>query len=132
MNARHEKFAQALAQGLSQRKAYLVAFPEAKRYKDETVDNKASKLAKTNEIRTRLEEIIKQCQDEAIMTRTERMIALSDIAKDIEQKTDSRIKAIDTLNKMDGQYIQKVEINTPTDESAKFITEYFNAKNANT
>lgn len=131
MNARHEKFAQALAQGLSQRKAYLMAFPEAKRYKDETVDNKAYKLAKDNEVKARIEEIIKKSQDDAIMTRIERMIALSDIAKNEQQRTDNRIKAIDTLNKMDGQYIQKVEVSTPIDESAKAIEQYFNAKNAN-
>ena len=45
-NARHEKFAQELSLGTTQRKAYRVAFPSSLKWKDETVDSKASALAK--------------------------------------------------------------------------------------
>ena len=43
-NPRHEKFVQGLIQGMSQRKAYREAFPAASKWKDTTVDVKASKL----------------------------------------------------------------------------------------
>ena len=44
-NPRHEKFVQGLIQGMSQRKAYREAFPAASKWKDTTVDVKASKLS---------------------------------------------------------------------------------------
>ena len=50
-----------------------------------------------------------EAQDEAILTRKERMVTLSDIARNAEKESDM-IKAIDTLNKMDGDYTSKVEL----------------------
>ena len=43
-NAKQERFVQGLVSGLSQRKAYLAAFPSSARWKESTVDNKASEL----------------------------------------------------------------------------------------
>ncbi|MFR8874775.1 MAG: hypothetical protein ACLVHV_15880 [Oscillospiraceae bacterium] len=42
-NPRHEKFVQGLIQGMSQRKAYREAASAASKWKDTTVDVKASK-----------------------------------------------------------------------------------------
>lgn len=109
-NARYEKFVQCIAQGMSQRKAYREAFPQSGRWKDATVDNNASKLYKNDKILTRYREIQEEAKDKAIMERKDRMIVLSNIAADQEEKPDARIKAIDTLNKMDGEYISKVEL----------------------
>ncbi len=111
-NSRHEKFVQCLIAGMSQRKAYREAFPNSVRWKDGTVDNKASKLFACNEILVRYNELLEESKDRAIMQRKDRMILLSDIANDDSEKTDSRIKAIDTLNKMDGVYTNKVEFET--------------------
>lgn len=109
-NARYEKFIQCLIQGMSQRKAYRNAFPQSGRWKDATVDNKASKLFKRDEIAARYEELQEQAKDKAIMKRKDRMIVLSKIASDRGEKPEARIKAIDTLNKMDGEYVNKVEL----------------------
>ena len=38
-NARHEAYIQYLIGGMSQRQAYLTAFPNAKKWKPETVDS---------------------------------------------------------------------------------------------
>ena len=43
-NARHEKYVQNLIAGMSQRQAYIEAFPHSKKWKDATVDSKASVL----------------------------------------------------------------------------------------
>lgn len=118
-NARHENFVQYLITGMSQRKAYRSAFPESKNYKDATVDNKASALYRTDEIKARYKELVEEAKDEAIMQRKDRMVLLSDIARSTYEKTDSRIKAIDTLNKMDGEYINKVEISGIAEEQSK-------------
>ncbi|WP_285012457.1 terminase [Lactococcus formosensis] len=106
-NARHEKFVQSLIAGMSQRQAYREAFPASNRWKDKTVDNRASELFR--EVLGRYKELQEEAQDAAIMTRKERMVALSDIAQNAEKEADM-IKAIDTLNKMDGDYTSKVEL----------------------
>lgn len=108
-NARQEKFVQGLIQGMSQRQAYYAAFKQSKRWKEATVDNKASKLFKQDEIRARYNELEEEAQDEAIMNRKARMVKLSNIAGDDEFPND-QMKAIDLLNKMDNMYIQKNEV----------------------
>ncbi len=108
-NARHEKFVQCLISGMSQRKAYREAFKQSGRWKDETVDSNASRLIKNSKVLTRYKELQEEAQDAAIMTRKERMVTLSEIAKNAEKEADM-IKAIDTLNKMDGDYTSKVEL----------------------
>ncbi|MBN7275091.1 terminase [Ligilactobacillus pobuzihii] len=108
-NARQEKFVQGLIQGMSQRKAYRAAFKQSERWKDATVDNKASKLFKLGEIRARYNELEEEAQDEAIMKRKARMVKLSEIASDDEYPNE-QMKAIDLLNKMDNMYIQKNEV----------------------
>lgn len=95
---------------MSQRKAYREAFAASGRWKDATVDNKASKLFKEDEILARYRELQEQAQDEAIMTRKERMVRLSEIVEENSKYPDTQIKAIDTLNKMDGVYTNKVEM----------------------
>ena len=109
-NARHEKFVQCLIQGMSQRKAYREAFAESVRWKDVTVDNRASELFNSSEVLGRYEELLDEAKDKAIIQRKDRMVLLSNIARDDDEKTDARIKAIDTLNKMDGEYINRVEV----------------------
>lgn len=109
-NARHEKFVQCLITGMSQRKSYREAFKQSTRWKDETVDSKASKLSKTDKVLARYNELLELAQDEAILTRKERMVFLSEIVIDDIEDTTTKIKAIDTLNKMDGEYVSKVEL----------------------
>ena len=58
----------------------------------------------------RYSELQEEAKDNAIMKRKDRMIVLSDIAADGNEKTEARIKAIDTLNKMDGEYTGKLEL----------------------
>jgi len=68
------------------------------------------------------------------MTARERQATLSDIAKDKQNELSDRIRAIDTLNKMTGEYVTKVQgninadVNNPfsklsTEELKKLITD---------
>lgn len=124
-NAKHEAFVQALLSGKSQRVAYREAFPNAENQKDETVDNKACKLANTDEISTRLQELQEASANDLILDRQGRMIILTQIALDEELIPKPRMQAIDLLNKMDGQYVQKIEATVSGDlsETAKQIAE---------
>ena len=76
---------------------------------------------------------MKELEDDAIMTAKERMKWLTEVVKgiqmekeavftdgdvvikDVEANLSTKIKALDTLNKMSGEYITKVEADVNTD-----------------
>ena len=58
-------------------------------------------------------------EDSKIMSAKERQQTLTDIARNVEERSENRIKAIDTLNKMSGEYINKVEVSGITQEKNK-------------
>ena len=131
-NVRHEKFAQGLASGMSQRNAYRAAFPNSKRWKDETVDSKASVLAKNDKVLERLREIAEQSTTEAVMNATPRKEWLTSIIRSEAEETKDKLKAVDILNRMEGEYVDKVQlggqINNPmagltTEELKKLIND---------
>ena len=107
-NARHEKYAQGLANGLSQRNAYRAAFPNSVKWKDTTVDVKACELANDDKILVRLRELGKQATSRAVMTATQRKEWLTGIILNDEEETRDKLKAVDILNRMEGEYIDKV------------------------
>lgn len=128
LTVKQEKYVQNLVNGMSQREAYKNSY-NAVKMKDTTVDNKASKLFKKDEIRARYKELIKQLEDDCIMSAKDRMIWLTDIingnisesiltTSDIKDgksefinyptKIDTKLKALDILNKMDGRYVTKI------------------------
>lgn len=116
-NAKHEKFVQSLVEGLSQRKAYLAAFPTAKKWKPETVDVKASQLFSDDKIKLRYQELQSATASDAILSRQGRMKILTEIATDKAQLPKPRMQAIDILNKMDGEYTKRIEAVVTTDVS---------------
>jgi hypothetical protein len=109
-NMRHEKFAQGIASGLSQRKAYRAAFPNSERWKDTTVDVKASNLAKDNKVLVRVQELAELASSKAVMNAKERKEWLTQIIKSTEEETKDKLKACDILNRMDGEYLDKLQI----------------------
>lgn len=110
-NVRHEKFVQCIANGYSQRKAYRAAFPKSENWKDETVDSKASVLAKNDKVLERLRELAEETSKKAIMNATERKEWLTKVIRNQCEETKDKLKAVDLLNKMEGTYIEKVEVN---------------------
>lgn len=115
---------------MSQREAYKDAYNA--KYKDEVIDVRACELFKSSKVQVRYNELIKQLEDESIMSAKERMKWLTKIINgeiledipimtDIKEdkvntikcptKLDTKLKALDTLNKMDGQYVTKLEGN---------------------
>ena len=130
LTPKREKFVQNLVKGMSQREAYKNSF-NAGNMKDATIDKKASELFKKEEIRGRYDVLVKRLEDTTIMDAKERMKWLSKVIKgdvkekytywdngeqyDGEKEADltTKIKALDTLNKMEGIYITKVQDITP-------------------
>lgn len=119
LTIKQEKYVQALIRGLSQRQAYMEAYPGSKKWKEKSVDIAASNLLKNDKVSIRYQELQKKAEDEAIMTSIERKKWLSEIVKTGEISTagtripvnsSDRLKAMDILNKMDSEYTEKHEV----------------------
>lgn len=120
LTAKREKFVRGLVAGLSQRQAYYEAYPNSKKWKPETVDNKASKLFKENEILARYNELMEEHKNKALWTREEavnELIWLKETAKeDIIKKgyrqanSTSFINAIKELNALNDTYPDKKQV----------------------
>lgn len=70
-NKRHELFAREVAKGKSQHDAYIAAYPTAKKWKAESVDQKASVLARDVKVRSRINELTEKATSDAVMSATE-------------------------------------------------------------
>lgn len=104
MNERQKRFAEYYAQSGN-------ASWSAKQagYADKFAGQNADKLLKNTNVAEYIQKLIEKEQDKRIMTARERRAVLSDIAR--EGNMQDRIRAIDVLNKMSGEYITKIEGN---------------------
>lgn len=108
---KQEKFAQAVAlEGMSLSDAYRSAYDTA-RMKDKTINERASVLAKDNKIATRIFELRDTLATEKIMTAQQRLEWLTKVINDKNESTKNRLSASDQMNKMQGEYVTKVEGN---------------------
>ena len=80
-------------------------------YKEKYAGVNADKLLKNTNIQKYIEELQEKAKGNRIMTAIERMEFLTSMIKDGAVKDTDRLKALDILNKMDGEYTQKVEVN---------------------
>ena len=109
LEAKREKYCQLRASGKSQRQAYLEAFPSSRKWKPETVDNKAYALEKTNEILARLREINEDNAERAGLSRKNLLDRLEEIinSDDVMFKGNDVIKAIEIYADMCGYKVDK-------------------------
>lgn len=127
-NARHENYVQNLIKGMSQRQAYRDVYKN--NMTDKQVDEEACKLFNSPKVHQRYKELMQQLEDTSIMSAKERMKWLTDVIKNIQRDDvyvknndgedvligsknadiNTKLKAIDTLNKMDNAYQQNVKI----------------------
>ena len=110
LTPKQERFIQNIVSGMSQRQAYKDAY-NAENMKDETIDSEASILFNDQKVSKRYQELIQKLEDTAIMTAIEKRRMLREMAINKENSVTDRIKAIDTDNKMAGEYVTKVEAN---------------------
>lgn len=93
---------------MSQRQAYKDAY-NAENMTDEVIDVRACELFNDSKIKVRYQELIDKLEDETIMTAIEKRRMLKEMAINKENSVTDRIKAIDTDNKMAGEYTTKIE-----------------------
>lgn len=114
LTAKQEKFVRNLIEGMSQREAYKNSY-NAENMADKTIDEKACILFADEKIRARFRELQDELAKASILTATQRAVILSNIATNDEEDTTAKIRAIDTLNKMSGEYVQKIDANVNAD-----------------
>jgi len=116
LTPKQEAYVQNLVSGMSQREAYRAAYPSSLKWKDKSVDNKASALLNKNgEILARYNELKERSANKAVLTRARKKELLRSIAESEEAAVSDRLKAIDLDNKMEGDYAAtKVEANVGT------------------
>ena len=122
-NPRWETFVQALIAGDSQRVAYRKAFPSSKKWKDNTVDSRASELYKNSEIVGRYNELKEAAATGAVLTRKEKRELLAEMARDESLLPADRQRAIDLDNKMEDEYTSRVEMSGTVNPLAGLTTE---------
>lgn len=129
LNVQQERFIQNIVKGMSQREAYKEAYNAA--YDNNAIDVNASKLFNEAKVQLRYKELLQELEDKSIMSAKERMKWLTEVVKNIQKEDiytvnsdgenvlvssrnadlNTKLKAIDTLNKMSGEYTTKLEGN---------------------
>lgn len=132
LTAKQEKFVRNLIKGMSQREAYKNSY-DAENMTDKTIDEEACRLFKDSKISARYKELQEKLDKATIMTAQERLEYLTGIILDLEREklivlADGeekeierpaelavKLKAIDIMNKMSGEYVQKIEADVNSD-----------------
>lgn len=108
LTPKQEKFVQGIIKGMSQADAYRSAY-STKNTSDKTIWENASRLANDDKVKARIEELRGQISSESIMTAKRRLEWLTELINSDEASTNDRLRAIDIMNKMQGEYVQKVQ-----------------------
>lgn len=106
LSQKQEGFAKSIAlDGMNYVDAYRANY-SVENWSDNAVYVEASKLANSPKISLRIKELSKEIDSPKIMKATERREKLTELANSDDPNV--AMKAIDLLNKMDGEYVQKV------------------------
>ena len=123
---KQERFCQNIIEGMSQADAYRQAYPN-NNMADKTIQENACRLAKNPKVKARIKELRDQLAKPTIMTAQERLEYLTRVIKgeepekeahfvegelvefDVPSSIKTRLNALDIMNKMQGEYVQKVE-----------------------
>ena len=111
MTARQRKFAEFYVQC-----GNIVQSAMAAGYSETYANARAHELLENVGVAQLIRELTEKAQDERILTAKERQVMLSDIARNTGAEPADRIRAVDTLNKMTGEYITRVEAKVETSQ----------------
>ena len=129
LTAKQELFVQGVVlEGMTYSDAYRAAY-NTERMTDKTVNEKACLLAGEDKIRARMDELRGELLTPKVMTAQQRLEYLTRIVNGTEKEiipqivggevieieaptaVKTRLNALDIMNKMTGEYVQKVEAN---------------------
>ena len=107
LTPKQEAFVQNIIQGMSQADAYRSAY-STKSMSDKTIHEAASRLMADSKVAARVTELRQQLTKDTIMSAQKRLEWLTEIIKG-SHLTQDKLRAVDIMNKMTGEYVQKVE-----------------------
>lgn len=115
LTAKQELFVRKIIEGNSQANAYRSAY-STKNMSDKTIHEAASRLVADSKVSARLKELRDKIATDSVMSAQERLEWLTRLIKNEEEGTSDKLKAIDIMNKMQGEYVQKIaaEVQTET------------------
>jgi phage terminase small subunit len=106
---KQEKFCVNVATGMTLIDAYKNSY-NTENMVDNSIYCESSKLMDNPKIIQRVDELRKEARTDKIMTAAQRKEFLTNmIMNDIEANRTDKLKALDILNKMDGEYIEKIK-----------------------
>ena len=108
LTPKQEKFVQGIIEGMSQADAYRSAY-STKNMADKTVWENASRLMADSKVKARVTELRDQIASDSIMSAQKRLEWLTKVIQNDEESTGDKLRAIDLMNKMQGEYVQKVQ-----------------------
>lgn len=112
LTPKQEQFVKSIVlDGMNYSDAYRSAY-NTKGMSDKTINEKACRLKDQDNIRARIEELRAEIDSPKIMSVTKRAEKLSELAE--SEDANVAMKAIDLLNKMTGEYVQKVVADVDT------------------
>jgi phage terminase small subunit len=94
---------------MSQADAYRSAYA-TNNMSDKTIHEAASRLVADSKVSARLSELRSELTKETIMSAQKRLEWLTEVIKG-EKDINAKLKAVDIMNKMQGEYVTKVEGN---------------------
>ena len=89
-------------------------------YKEKYAGVNADKLLKNTNISKYIKELQEKAKESRILTAREKREWLSEVIKNGNEKLQDRLKALDILNKMDGDYVEKVQLSGEVKTSNPF------------
>ena len=108
LTPKQEEFVKNIIEGMSQADAYRSAY-SCKNMSDNAIYREASLLVENPKVAQRLKELREQLAKPSIMSAQERLEWLTQLIKSEEESTTDKLRAADIMNKMQGEYVQKVE-----------------------
>ena len=120
LTPKQEKFAQCVADGMTQADAYRVAYDCGAATKPETIQNKAHELMKNGEVAARVKELREMLTEKALWSREDSVNVLKSIANDeMNAKPAERVSAVKELNAMHGWNNKQIIDHTSSDGSMR-------------
>ena len=107
LTGKQEEFAKNIVQGMSQADAYRSAY-DAEDMSDNAIYREASLLVDHPKVAQRIRELRDSLAKPTIMSAQERLEWLSYLVS-ADAGTTDKLRAIDIMNRMTGEYVQKIE-----------------------
>ena len=114
LTSQQEHFCRCIIEGMTQSDAYRTAY-STENYSNKQIWQKASSLMALEEVRERVKALRGELASEKIMSAQKRLEWLTSLIESGEEITTDKLKALDIMNKMTGEYTTKIEADVKND-----------------